>query len=395
MKQTEKWHKKRHVFYYHLSRVLFRLYAKGKLRYRGEKFDNRARPYLFLYNHQTPYDQHLLYLSVPHQPYAVATEDIFTLGFLSKVIRHTQAPVPFKKSMNDIGAVMTCFRIAREGCSLALSPEGNRTFTGTTVTIKPSIVKLIKALKLPVAIFLVRGGYDVLPRYADKPRRAGRVTGRITSVLEYSEYKDMSNEALYEWIRRELYVDESDDGVRIRSNRRAEYLERAVYRCPLCGAIGQLKSEGSNISCKACGTVGRMDEYKRFQPDFPVRTVKEWIESQEAWINALPVSEGEEKPVFAEQVKLQRLMQKEMKRKVLAKNVEARLFTDRIEVGNICWHFSEVDAMTVCGRFCLNFYVGGITYKLTADKRFCAVKYVNLYYHYKNTKENGDGFLGI
>ncbi|MCD8373122.1 MAG: hypothetical protein LUD27_07475 [Clostridia bacterium] len=54
-----------------------------------------------------------------------------------------------------------------------------------------------------------------------------------------------------------------------------------------------------------------------------------------------------------------------------------------------------MEAATVCGRYRLDFYAGGVTYQLTAQKTFCAIKYVNLLYHYKNGEENPDGFLGI
>lgn len=395
MKKQKRWHRSRHAFFYRITGWLFGFYAKIKLGFKGEKFDNRRQPYLFLYNHQTPYDQQLLYLCARRQPYTVATEDLFTMGALSKFIRYGQAPIPFKKSMNDVTAVMTCFRIAREGYSIALAPEGNRTFTGTTVNIKPSIVKLIKALKLPVAIFLVRGGYRTLPRYADKPRRAGGVTAGVTRVIPYEEYRDMPNDELYSLIEREMYVDESDWGVPVKNRRRAEFAERALYRCPCCGALGRLTSKGSSVTCAACGSVGTMDVYGRFEPPFPVRTVKEWAQDQEAWINSLDIEDGADKPLFSEKVCLRQLISEEFRKVTLEKNTEARAYTDRLEVGDRVFRYSETDAMTASGRFKLNFYAEGVTYQLVSDRRFCSVKYVNLFYHYKNVKENGNGFLGI
>ena len=386
------WHKKRHAFYFQLQRFLVGIYVRFAYRYRGKKFDDGGRQYLYVSNHQTPLDQHLLYLSLRRLPYTLASEDLFTMGLVPKIIKHAHAPIPIKKSENDFTAVKTCVRIVKEGCSIALSPEGNRTFTGETVHIKPSVAKLIKLLRLPVAVFIVRGGYGVIPRYADKPRR-GRVTGSVERVIEYEEYKNLSDEELYNLIKDALHVDESETS-RTTSPRRAEFMERAVYVCPSCGAVGTIHSEGNRIGCSHCGISAEVGEDMHFGPSFPVRTVKEWTDRQNEWVNALEV-DGSGKAIFAERVRLRVLLRKEGKKQVLAEDAEARIFADRLEVGDYTFAYPEVTAMTVCGRKRLDFYLGGKTYQLTAGNTFCALKYVNIYYNYKNKKENGDGFLGI
>lgn len=392
-RKKNQWHKPRHVFFYRLSQFLMGIYARIAYRYRGEKFDNRDRQYIFCYNHQTALDQHLMYLSLPRQPYTVATEDIFAMGLLSRFIRYAQAPIPFKKSAADFAAVKTCVRIIHEGYSIALSPEGNRTFTGVTVHIKPSIGKLIKLLRLPVAVFIVRGGYGVMPRYADKVRR-GRVTGRVERVIEYEEYKDLSDEAVYELLRDAMYVDESDSGAVCKSRHQAEYLERALYICPKCGKVGTLRSKGRTFSCTACGAKAFFDDTRVFHGDFPFRTVYDWTKWQDDQVRALPVDGGEKEPFFKERVRLRKL--ENGAKTVIFECAEARIFSDRLEVGELTFRYDDISAMTICGKKRMDFYCGGVTYQLTSDKRFCALKYVNLYYHYQNRKEGiEDGFLGI
>ena len=391
-RKNQRWHKPRLVFFFGLSKLLVGIYAKLVYRYRGEKFDNRKGQYLFFYNHQTALDQNLMYLSLPKQPYTVATEDIFTMGVLSKIIRYTQAPIPFKKSASDFAAIKTCVKIIREGYSIALSPEGNRTFTGVTNHIKPSVGKLVKMLKLPVVIFIVRGGYGVLPRYADRPRR-GRVSGRVERVITYEEYKDLSDEETYKLICDALYVDESDSGAVCKSRRQAEYLERALYLCPKCGKVGTLYSKGRTFSCTACGAKATLDDTRVFHGDFPFRTVLEWTQWQDKQVRSLPVG-GDETPYYRETVRLRELVPG--KKIVVRKSAEARLFSDRMEIGDLVFPFDEISAMTVCGKMRMDFYFGEHTYQLTADRRFCGLKYVNLYYHYRNKKEGAeDGFLGI
>ena len=82
--------------------------------------------------------------------YYMATEDIFSNGWISKVIKYLVAPIPIKKQTTDISAVMTCIRLAREGGTIALAPEGNRTYHGRTLYMKPGIASLVKKLGLPL-----------------------------------------------------------------------------------------------------------------------------------------------------------------------------------------------------------------------------------------------------
>ena len=60
--------------------------------------------------------------------------------------------------------------------------------------------------------------------------------------------------------------------------------------------------------------------------------------------------------------------------------------------------FDTVSAIAVLGKNKLNVYSGAKVYQIKGDKRFCALKYVNLCYRYKNiiSEVNTDGCsLGI
>ena len=59
--------------------------------------------------------------------------------------------------------------------------------------------------------------------------------------------------------------------------------------------------------------------------------------------------------------------------------------------------FDTVTAVSVLGRNKLNIYVGAEIVQLQADARFCALKYMHVYYRVKNEKEGNRyaEFLGI
>ena len=67
------------------------------------------------------------------------------------------APIPIKKQTTDIGAVKNCYKVAKEGGTIAIAPEGNRTYSGKTLYMSPTIASLSKKIKLPIATMLIEG----------------------------------------------------------------------------------------------------------------------------------------------------------------------------------------------------------------------------------------------
>ena len=73
------------------------------------------RQSLILLNHQTPFDQFFVGLFFKNPVYYMATEDIFSNGWVSKLIKFLVAPIPIRKQTTDIQAVMNCIKVVREG----------------------------------------------------------------------------------------------------------------------------------------------------------------------------------------------------------------------------------------------------------------------------------------
>lgn len=68
-----------------------------------EKFKEQGiRPYLILMNHQTTFDQFFVGMAFKGPIYYVATEDIFSNGFVSSLIRFLVEPIPIKKQTTDM-----------------------------------------------------------------------------------------------------------------------------------------------------------------------------------------------------------------------------------------------------------------------------------------------------
>ena len=359
-----------------------------------ERFkDQGDRPYLILMNHQTAFDQFFVGMAFRGPVYYIATEDIFSLGLISKLLRWAVAPIPIKKQTTDISAVMTCIRLAREGGTIALAPEGNRTYHGRTVYMNPAIVKMAKKMKLPIALFRIEGGYGIQPRWCDGTRK-GAMTARVSQVIEPEEYGSMSDEELLEVIRTGLMVDEARPTGEFDCKARAQYLERAVYVCPHCG-FSKFESHGHEVKCLSCGRKATYHKDKTLSGDFPFTFVADWYDYQERFVNGYDPMAHVQEPIFRDTAQVRRVIVYSHK-ELIRKDMPLELYGDRVVMGDTTLHFDDITAATCLGRNKLNIYHGKDVFQFKGDKRFNALKYMNLYFRYKNAKaEEGSTFLGM
>ena len=403
MAKRKNWIKPRHKIIQAIAKFILTPICKLRYGITIEKFkEQEDRPYLILYNHQTAFDQFFMGISFKVPIYYLATEDIFSMGFVSSLLRFAVNPIPIKKQTTDIGAVMNCIRVAKEGGTICIAPEGNRTYSGKTEYINPAIVSLAKKLKLPIALYKIEGGYGVHPRWSDKVRK-GKMRSYVSEVIMPEEYSVMTDEELAKRISDGLFVDEAKaDGI-FESDFSAEYLERAVYVCPFCG-FSEFESHGNEVFCKTCGKTVIYGKDKRITGkgfDFPFEFFGQWYDYQQDFVNGINVMEHTSSPVFMDDVKIKEVILRKNKIPHREK-ASLALYGDRIvadEGKENEWKlpFSELSAVSVLGKNKLNVYYGEKVYQITGSKRFNALKYVNIYYRWKNIKEGNENgkFLGL
>jgi 1-acyl-sn-glycerol-3-phosphate acyltransferase len=312
--------------------------------------------------------------------------------------------VPIKKQTTDMRAVINCVQIAKEGGTIAIAPEGNRTYSGKTEYIKHSIVKLARLTNLPIATFRITGGYGVHPRWSDKIRK-GRVYAGVSRIIESCEYNALTDEQLYSLIKKELSVDETNSDSLYKSKRKAEFLERVFYVCRNCG-FTTFKSRGNSIKCIKCGETIHYGEDKRIistLKDFPFDYVNKWYEYQNEFVRKADLSQYEENPIYKDYVKVFKVILYKKKIK-LAKNVKLCLYVNKIgfikrnnsEKDKIEMRFENISTITVLGKNKLNIYYKDSLYQIKGEKRFNALKYVNIFYKYLNKKDDSNvQFLGL
>ena len=401
-KKPVKWIKFRHRVVTGLLRHILGPYSRWKYGITVEKFKEQGdRQYLVVMNHQTAFDQFFLGMAFKGPIYYIASEDLFSNGFVSKLIRYLVAPIPIKKQTTDVNAVMNAIRVAREGGSIALAPEGNRTFSGKTEYMNPAIGALARKLKLPVAIYRIEGGYGVHPRWSDVIRK-GKMRSYVSRVIEPEELAKLTNDEAYQLIQKELYVNEAVADASFYHKKSAEYLDRAMYVCPDCG-LTTFHSHDDIIECTKCGKQIQYlptKELKGVNCDFPFPFVAQWYDYQCDYINNLDLTQFDEKPAYQDTVKLSEVIVYKRKR-LISKSVQASLYGNRIVLNGADVHmefyFDKTHAVTVLGRNKINIYSGDQVFQLKGGKHFNALRYVNFFYRRANMNtEDGHGkFLGL
>lgn len=402
-KKPKKWLRLRHRIVRNIAYLVMRPYTRWKYGIKIQKFrEQEDRPYLILLNHQTPFDQFFVGMAFRGPVYYLATEDIFSMGWVSSLIRWLVAPIPIKKQTTDVKAVITCMKVAREGGTLCIAPEGNRTYSGRTEYMSDAIAPLARKLKLPIALYRIEGGYGAEPRWSDVVRK-GKMRGYVSRVIQPEEYEKLTDQQLFQIIQTGLYVDEAVADGMFRSKKRAEYLERAIYVCPECG-LSRFESHGNTFECMSCHKKWEYGVDKRLMGighESPFPFVAQWYEYQKDFVNGLDVMGYVDKPLFQDEAGLSEVIVYQ-KKVPLRKSCQLCLYGDRIEIDQgsddpLVFPFDAVTAVAVLGRNKLNIYHDKRVYQVKGSKRFNALKYVNIYHRYKNIKKGDtDGkFLGL
>lgn len=91
------WMKYRHRVVRDIAYAVMYPYTRLKYNIKIDKFKEQGnRPYLILMNHQTAFDQFFVGMAFRGPVYYVASEDLFSNGWISSLLRWLVAPIPIK-----------------------------------------------------------------------------------------------------------------------------------------------------------------------------------------------------------------------------------------------------------------------------------------------------------
>ncbi len=215
---------------------------------------NINEPYLLLANHYGRYDPFIIGDFIKKKPNFVSSDAILRSPIYGPLFRGLGA-IPKKKGMRDSHVVREMKKVIDQGGSIGLFPEATRTWSGVTHYIDPSIAKLAKLLAVPIIIAKMKGAYAFDPRWA-RPLRRSRMEIDYSVAINKQQLKELSSEEVMKIINEGLAHDDIAYAIEqyliIKSNHRAEYIERMLFQCPQCESFNGFISAGNSFSCNSC-----------------------------------------------------------------------------------------------------------------------------------------------
>lgn len=233
-----------------LARIYSRLIWHFKLQNKYQiKKDESA---IIIANHQTDLDFIHIMTSFKKNISPVATDTIFTGKKKGNFLLNHLGVIPKKKGTSDIKCAHLIDQRLKNNQAVLVHLEGNRTYAEFQFYMSNSVVRLLRRNQSTLVLFRLEGGTGVSPRFKKKNRR-GPFSGRITKVLTYDEYKDLSDEEIFNIIKDGIKQFDIELHQKYKSASRAEYLERIFFICPKCHSLHTLVSKLDKISCQKCG----------------------------------------------------------------------------------------------------------------------------------------------
>ena len=222
-------------------------------------------PYIQLCNHNSFYDFMVATVATfPHQAYYIVAVD----GFIGRErLMRGVGCIGKRKFTNDISVIRHLKSALDRGKIASFYPEARYSLCGTNAVLPDSLGKMVKIFGVPVVTLITHGHHIDAPFWkgVNPKMRFLKTTSTQKLILTSEDIQRMSVDEINEKIRSEFSYDDfkwqRDNGIRIRSKKRAEGLEHVLYKCPHCGTEYRMSSEGTELYCKHCGHRWQMSEY--------------------------------------------------------------------------------------------------------------------------------------
>lgn len=232
----------------------------------------KNEPCLILMNHSCFLDLQIASRILYPRPYnIICTCDGFVgLGGLMEWLMRSIGCVPTRKFVTDFSLVQDmeyCFKTLKT--SVLMYPEASYSFDGTCTPLPRKMRVLLKKFDVPVVMIETFGAFSRNPLYNElKVRKAVPVTAKATLLYTREELHEKTVKELSDGLDAAFSFDhfrwQQEQGLEISEPFRADGLHRILYKCPHCGAEGQMEGKGTTLTCHACGkqweltTLGQM-----------------------------------------------------------------------------------------------------------------------------------------
>lgn len=371
----------RHRLVYKILVPPIALWAKLKFNYQYDSLKDVEGPFLLLPTHNLELDPIIVGVAAKKQLYFVASEHLSRKGFITKLLNYFLQPIYHQKGRAGAHTVKAILKTLRNGDSVCLFPEGNRSFNGLTCPIPPATGKMARRSGAKLVTYRFDGQYLTHPRWATTLRR-GKLRGKIVHIYTPEELQAMTDEEVNEAIVRDLSVDtyevQSQEMIPFKGKKLAFGMESTIFTCPKCGKIGGLHTDDTHLFCD-CGYRANYDVYGYLtEADGTRYTVTGLDQMQKEKLADLLEHAGEE-ALFSDTVLLQDI--NDQHELVSEKNGEMSAYADRLEICGTAIPYSDMLGMTIYSRNVLVIHTLSDSrhYEVRSNIGFSALKYLYLY----------------
>ena len=131
----------------------------------GQELLDKKQSYVFVANHQGPYDIFLVYGFLGRSFRWMMKKSLRNIPLVGKACESAGHIMVDKSGPKAIHRTYEQSReVLKNGVSLVVFPEGARTFTGHMAKFRRGAFQLADELRLPVVPVTIDGSFDVLPR---------------------------------------------------------------------------------------------------------------------------------------------------------------------------------------------------------------------------------------
>lgn len=159
-----------------------------------------------------------------------------------------------RKGRPDSQAFVKAMEILKNGYSVGIFVEGDRTWLGETKEFSTVTASLAIKMNVPVLMAKISGNYFSRPRWSEIPRR-GKAFVEFKQITR-DEIRQLTKEELQQkiaaYISNNDFLNEKIQSIKFKGKNLAVGVERVMWKCPACETEDKLKGIGDEIFCNAC-----------------------------------------------------------------------------------------------------------------------------------------------
>ncbi|MBK8806383.1 MAG: 1-acyl-sn-glycerol-3-phosphate acyltransferase [Bacteroidales bacterium] len=189
-----------------------------------------------------------------------------------------------KKGRPDTQAFVKAMDLLRNGYTVGIFVEGDRSWIGKTKDFSTATASLAKKMNVPILMARFSGSYMSRPRWSEIPR-VGKIFLEFDRI-DVEEVQRLSKEELqlrmFNYINNDDFTDERVKKIVYKGKDFAVGIENLLWKCPSCNSEDTLKGTKNEIVCKSCKTTFAIDgnqnvsDPKAVLNAKQIATVKDW-----------------------------------------------------------------------------------------------------------------------